>query len=301
MPKKDKDDVSKVQKEFKDFFRKLNRKQFNSDEEKEAFMKNMEGKSLSDFPEERTTIEKSQDMVYEAYELSEIKGRQLVKKALELDPNNADAFVYLGRKENDIPKAISLFTTAAELVEKKLGEELFKQYKGNFWGVFETRPYMEAKAGIADCLLGLGKTEEAIKIYQELMRLNQADNQGIRYILSTLYLENNKLRSFKELYRKLPKGASAAYNYNWALYHFKKNAYSEKAYKFLLKAYKQNVHVIDFLIGEKTIPKQLPSHIGFGDESEAIVYAANNWHIWRNTKDALQWIFDFRAERIQLN
>lgn len=301
MQKKGKDNQSEVQKEISNFFRKLKRKKFDSEEEMNAFMKNMQGKSLSSFPGERTLKEESQDMVYEAYELSDKKGRKLVEKALKLDPTNADAFVYLASKEKDISKAVSLYETATELVEKNLGKEEFERSKGNFWGVFETRPFMQAKAGIADCFLGMGKKEEAIKIYEEMIALNEADSQGIRYMLTTLYLEQDDFKGYKNLYKKLPKGCTAAYNYSRALYHFKKNGHTQKADKFLLKAYKQNIHVIDFLLGEKTTPEVLPNYIGFGDESEAAVYAACNWHIWEQTEDALEWVFNFRAERIQMN
>lgn len=55
----------------------------------------MKGKSLDDLPESTTDKDRSQDLVLEAYEQTVPKGKKLIKQALELDSDNADAYNYL--------------------------------------------------------------------------------------------------------------------------------------------------------------------------------------------------------------
>jgi len=52
---------------------------------------------------------------------------------------------------------------------------------------------MRARAALAQCLWSLGKHEEAIGHYRELLRLNPSDNQGMRYLLAASLLELGKI------------------------------------------------------------------------------------------------------------
>ena len=73
--------------------------------------------------------------------------------------------------------------------ERALGKQAFEEYAGHFWGILETRPYMRAREGLAQCLWEAGQREEAAEHYRELLRLNPDDNQGVRYSLATLLLD----------------------------------------------------------------------------------------------------------------
>jgi len=57
---------------------------------------------------------------------------------------------------------------------------VFAQDAGEFWLIFETRPYMRARAALATVLWRLGRREEAVAHQCELLRLNPRDNQGLR-------------------------------------------------------------------------------------------------------------------------
>jgi hypothetical protein len=45
-----------------------------------------------------------------------------------------------------------------------------------------------------------------------------------------------------------------------------------------------------YLTGQERIPNRLPDHVGFGDESEAVAYAADHLNHWRRTDGALDWL-----------
>ena len=265
------------------------------------FLKKFQGQSFNDLPERTDKKGRSQDLVYEAYEQSVTKGKKLVKQALELDPNNADAYNYLASIEKDIDKAILMFEKAIKAGEKTLGKRFFKEEKGYFWGMIETRPYMRAKAGLADCLYAKKEVDKAIEIYEEMLELNPNDNQGIRYLLSTLLLSKNDLTKFQQFIENSEEEDCAVWNYNYALFHFKKTGQTAKSNKELLKAYKSNEYVIDYMLGIKKMPDELPQYIGIGDENEAISYVNGAWSIWDKTPEALDWLYEFKLKRLKMN
>ena len=94
-------------------------------------------------------------------------------------------------------------TLAAE--EQKLREmpgdmflpaNVFETGVGRFWGLFETRPYMRARYGLADTLLHhfgsraprVAAVEAALAHMLDMLRLCRGDNMGIRDIVPSLYV-----------------------------------------------------------------------------------------------------------------
>ena len=274
---------------------------FETKEQLEEFMKSMQGRSLDDLPESTTDKGRSQDLVSEAYNESVQKGKKLIKQALELDPDNADAYNYLASVETNVDKSLALYKQAIEAGERALGEAFMKEEKGHFWGMIETRPYMRAKAGLADCLFAKNRLNAAIDIYKEMLELNPRDNQGVRYLLSTILLAKKDLSDYESFIKTHPDEDCALWHYNNALYHFKKLGKSTKSDKELLKAYKNNPHVVDYMLGLKEIPNEPPQYMGMGDENEAIAYIFDAIHTWGKTDGALVWMFEFVRERREKN
>jgi len=274
---------------------------FETTDEINNFLKNMQGQSLDDLPERTDKKGRSQDLVYEAYEQPVSKGKKLVKQALELDPNNADAFNYLASIEKNIDKAIEQYEKAIKAGEKTLGKKFFKEERGYFWGMLETRPYMRAKVGLADCLYAKNEVDKAIKIYEEMLELNPGDNQGIRYLLSTLLLGKKDMTKFEKFIKESEDEDCAVWNYNNALYSFKKSGQTTKSEKILLLAYQSNEFVIDYMLGNKEMAKEQAQYIGRGDENEAISYVNGAWPIWNKTDGAFDWIYNFIQKRLKMS
>ena len=300
MTKKDNNKM-KSEKVVADLFKELSKQNFESKSDLNEFMQNIMTSELSQKTSKKSISDKSQDLVYEAYESSVTKGKKLIKKALELDPNNTDAYNYLAETEKEIDKAIEFYEKAIKSAQKVLGKKAFIEDKGHFWGIFATRPFMRAKSGLADCFYAIGKVEKAIDIYKEMLELNPRDNQGIRFSLSTLHIELGNFKEFDDLNKLFGEDISAVSKFNKALCQFKKEGKNKKSDKLLLEAHKQNSYVIDYLLGNKKMPKNQPQYIGIGDENEAIAYVNGNWKIWDKTEDSLEWIYNFKKERINLN
>lgn len=218
-----------------------------------------------------------------------------------MDPNNADAYNYLATTEIDIDKSIEQYKKAIELGEKVLGKKFIDEERGRFGEMIETQPYMRAKTGLADCLYAKNEVDKAIEIYEELLELDADDNQGIRYYLSTLLLGIEDLTKFERFIDENQVEDCAVWNYNNALYSFKKLGQTTKNEKILLQAYKSNEFVIDYMLGNKEMPEDLPEYIEQGDENEAIAYANGARLIWNMTNGAFDWIKNFKQKVLKMD
>ncbi len=274
---------------------------FENVDQLNEFMKTMQGKSLDDLPESTTDKGRSQDLVLQAYDETPAKGKKLIKQALELDPDNADAYNYLASVETNVDKALALYRQAVEAGERALGEEFIQENKGHFWGLFETRPYMRAKSGVAGCLYAKNRVNATIEVYREMIELNPNDNQGVRYLLATILLSKKDLSDYESFVKKYEGEDSALWHYNNALYHFKKMGKSAKSDRELMKAYKFNPYVMEFMLGLKELPDEPPQYIGRGDENEAAAYIYDAIHTWGKTDGALNWMYEFLMERKNVN
>lgn len=136
-------------------------------------------------------LDEAQSLVYEAWNSDGSQRVRLARKALEICPDCADAYVILAEHDaRDKEQALALFRQGVEAGERALGPEVFRGSAGRFWEVMEARPYMRARLGLAECLWEQGGREEALGHLRELLRLNPADNQGVRKILARCEFES---------------------------------------------------------------------------------------------------------------
>ncbi len=236
--------------------------------------------------------QKAQDVMYEAWEESN-PGRRIIlaHEALSISPDCADAYVLLAEEEADtVGRALEYYRQGVEAGERALGEAYFEENTGHFWGLLETRPYMRARQGLANTLWELGREEEAITHYRDMLRLNPGDNQGIRYSLLNLLLRLSRDAAAQGLLQEYAEDAMAEWLYTRALLAFRAGGASEAAERALREAREMNPHVPAYLTGRKRIPGRLPAHIGWGDESEAAVYAFSYLSSWRQTPGAVDWL-----------
>lgn len=242
----------------------------------------------------RSAVDRAQEMMYDAWECEDpVERVRLALKALEVSPKCADAYVLLAEEASEtVEEAIEFYRKGVDAGERAIGKKNFGDYEGSFWGFIETRPYMRARAGLAQCLWTGGAREEAVAHYQEMLRLNPNDNQGIRYILAACLLDLGRDKEVASLVKQYRRDTSAAWLYTAALLAFRKGGDTEKARKALAEALEGNKHVPAYLVGKKKLPSELPDFIGRGDKDEAICYAADNMSAWKATPGALEWLAD---------
>jgi tetratricopeptide (TPR) repeat protein len=240
----------------------------------------------------RSAVDEAQQLIYDAWE-APTRQRTVApaKRALAISADCADAYNILAEETaTSLEEAIDFYRKGVEAGERALGKKAFKEDVGYFWGIFETRPYMRSRAGLAQSLWEAGQREEAVEHYRELLRLNPNDNQGIRDILMPRFIELGRDEDAESLYKQYEDDGMAVWMYSRALLDFRKHGDSETSCRSLEAALKENKHVPSYLLGRKKMPRTLPGYYGFGDDNEALIYAHGNKAAWKATPGALEWL-----------
>jgi tetratricopeptide (TPR) repeat protein len=239
-----------------------------------------------------SAVDEAQDVMYDAWEATTRKQRvALAKKAMGISADCADAYVLLAEETaRSLEEAIDLYRKGVEAGERALGKKLFKEEVGYFWGLLETRPYMRARLGLAQCMWEAGNREAAIEHYWDMLRLNPNDNQGIRDLLMPCLLELGRDKDAEKLFRQYKEDGMAVWMYSRTLLDFRKHGPSPIADKSLKAAMNENKHVPAYLLGRKKMPPNLPEYYGFGDENEAVLFARGNKTAWKATPGAMEWL-----------
>jgi len=237
-------------------------------------------------------IDAAQDIIYDAWDSGDKKRRiALAKKALEISPLCADAYVLLAQETaRDLDQAIELYRQGVEAGEKAIGKAAFRDDVGHFWGLLETRPYMRARQGLAQTLWDKGLQDEAATHYRDMLRLNPNDNQGIRYLLLDCLLILGRDDDAAKLIKRYKGDGSAAWRWSYALLAFRRNRDCPESRSALSQAIRDNPHVAALLLGDKKMPRQLPAYIGMGDKNEAVAYVHGAAAAWAATPGALAWL-----------
>jgi tetratricopeptide (TPR) repeat protein len=258
----------------------------------EAFLAPLSGERAG------SALQAAQDLMYQAWETKSRQARiALARRALATSPLCADAYVLLAEASaKSVEEAKEFYERGVQAGELALGPRTFKEDVGLFWGFLETRPYMRARAGLAQALWALGRRHEAIAHYRDLLRLNPGDNQGVRYVLAAALLEIGDDKGLQELLKAYDEDGSPYWTYTKALLAFRASGATKEARALLAEAIRSNQHVPAFLNGEKDLPKAAPGYITMGGEDEAAEYARDAGAAWRRTAGALEWLRQVAAE-----
>lgn len=237
-----------------------------------------------------TPLEKAQDLIYRAVEARGRRRTQLARKALNLSPDCADAYVTLAEQAASPEAACDLYAQGVAAGERALGPLTFEEDAGHFWGIVRTRPYMRARFGLAQCLKDLGQVDEAIGHYQALLRLNPNDNLGVRDVLLPALLAIGQDDEAGALLQQFGDDISAIWAYGRALWTFRREGDNRVARDRLRAAVRANRHVPKYLTGKAAWPGPLPESYGFGSDEEAAICAYDLGDAWRATPGAEEWL-----------
>ena len=198
---------------------------------------------------------------------------KLAKKAYEKSPECFDAILFQCDLEENGIKKMKLLGDGLETEKNRLTKEKYFDQKniGHFYGIFETRPYIRGLVVKAEYLLEEGKLRQAESICREVLRLNENDNKGARYllmaILATLEEENDMLK----LYKKYPEETLEMLFPLFALYY--KIGNDKKAKEYLNRVNKCNSNFVKLFNGSiRKNDKVTPGYYSRGDSSEIFMY-----------------------------
>ena len=273
-----------------DLERLLAEREFASVAEANAFLQQAVASRPVARREPGTPAEAAQELAYRAIEARGRKRVVLARRALDLWPDCADAYVVLAEAAVDPEEALDLYTLAVSAGERGLGPEVFREAAGRFWRVSRTRPYMRSRFGLGRQLWALGRREEAVAHYHELLRLNPKDNQGVRHVLLPALIRAGDDRGAEELLDRYEEKHFASWRYNRALLTFRRSGDGSVARRRLTASFDVNPYVPDLLLDPGLMPCEMPDHFSPGNEEEAIVYASESAAAWAATPGALDWL-----------
>jgi len=282
-----------IERTMHDLYKLLQKQDFAGEQELKAFLDNLMDTDPGDLhnrlgPKDKK--DQAQELMYDAMDTEDpYEQADLMHRALTLDPDCVDAIVLQASFTDDLDEAIEILSEAVATGEHSLGKTFFRENKGHFWGIFETRPYMRARAALADCLRQAGRLEEAIAHFGAMLELNPNDNQGIRDSLLGCYLLKGDLKGTRRLLKKYDGDWSAIFNWSRVLERYLSGDLNAAA-KSLQKAHKQNIYVASYLAGKKRLPERLPDYYSPGDKNEAIHCADTLAPAWKKHSQAQNWL-----------
>jgi tetratricopeptide (TPR) repeat protein len=236
----------------------------------------------------------AQECFYDAMEAPTAKDAlRLLSRALELDPGNTDAWLVMMSHTSPLSadEEIATLRNIVAGAEQRLGKQAFTDYAGHFWGYHETRPYMRARAALADALHRAGRVESAAAEVEAMLELNPGDNQGLRYRLLALYLALGRMDDARRLFARYPDEFDYHTVFAWSkvLERFL-SGMPEEALIALAVARKQNAFSIDYLLGRRRPPKNPPDSYASGSKEEAACFAGDLQLAWNAHPSAKKWL-----------
>ena len=226
-------------------------------------------------------IEYENTILDDAYELlekaenakSKKQAIKYAKEAYDMCPDCFDAILFQVNLEDNPLKRWKLLEEGLKFEKDRLEEEEYfkKDNIGHFYGIFETRPYIRGLYAKANYLILDGKIKQARAVCKEILKLNENDNTGARYLLMAIYAFLEEENDILKLYKKYPEENLEMLFPIFILYYKKGN--DKKAKEYLDQINKANPDFIKFFKGTMKENKNIPGGFySIGDSSEIIMY-----------------------------
>ena len=238
----------------------------------------------------RTPLEEAQGLFYRALEAKGRRRVELARKALEVSPDCADAYVLLAEETGDTMAARLLYEQAIAAAERAIGPERFAQEVGSFGGSLDTRPFLRALEGLADVRWALDERTESVAHLQEVLRLDTDDVLGVRYRLAARLLTVGDDDAVRHLMDRFPDDNTASWLYSRALMLFRRYGAGKRSSQALAQALDANPYVLGLFLGIQKLPRRVPDVIEAGEPSEAIEYVVESVFGWENSPGSMEWL-----------
>lgn len=195
------------------------------------------------------------------------------KEAYELCSDCFDAILFQFDLESDPIKKMKMLDEGLEYEKTRLEKEKFfqKDNIGRFYGIFETRPYIRGLYCKAHYYAIEGKMKRARDICKEILRLNEHDNLGARYLLMAIYACLEEEGDMLKLYKKYQEDSLEMLLPLYILYFKRDN--QKRAQMYLDKVSKANPNFVKYFKGTMKVNSDIiPGYYSIGDSSEIMMY-----------------------------
>jgi hypothetical protein len=246
----------------------------NIDEANEKLQEFIKMYNSGEIEYKNTPLDDAYEILEEAqHAKNEKEAIRLAKKAYEKSAECFDALLFQCDLEENGIKRMKLLNDGLEFEKNRLTKENYfdKENIGHFYGIFETRPYIRGLVTKIEYLLEEGKLRQACNICNEVLKLNNNDNLGARYLLMAIYGVLEEEKEMLKLYKKYPEENLEMLFPLFAIYY--KNGNDKKALEYLNRIDKCNSNFVKFFKGTiKESKKVNPGYYSRGDSSEIFMY-----------------------------
>lgn len=235
--------------------------------------------------EEEMQLEEYLDMAYDESN-GKVLRKRCFRKALELDPQNLDAQLCLLMLDfdgvNNAEKILERLEELEKKAEAEITENNYWEDKGEFYLVFETRPYMRLLRTKLEIYKVINKTQDVIALSERMLELNTNDNLGARYGLMSAYASIGDLENAQRLYKRYPE-SSTFFLFPLSYLYFCKGQ-EATTIKYLKKLRKENKYILDYYCDGLTSLEdvEIPDIYSPGDESEAVAVLNENLYAFED-------------------
>lgn len=226
----------------------------NEDDVEKHLLKYLEEKNIDpmEFLDDSFYDDDEDDEVYEYLEAAEDassakEALKFAKKALEIAPENWDAACMVAELSAKTPESLlekleKLIEQADAVMER---DGWFSERNiGDFWELYETRPYMRLRSAYFNALVSCDMLKKAIVQAEDMLRLCENDNLGVRYTLMHLYAHFEDEEKALALLKKYEE-ESSMFMLPLSMLYYKLGDY-KKAARYLRKLNQRNKDTLRF-------------------------------------------------------
>jgi tetratricopeptide (TPR) repeat protein len=229
------------------------------------------------------------------------QAEKYIKKALELEPDNMDAVsASLDLIEDDstweyYQKLSEAVKNGAKLMEKK--GFMDENSIGEYWGILETRPYMRLLNRYAEFMAEAGMMSLAAREYEEMIRLSENDNLGVRYSLMHVYAFLEQEEPALELHKRYDGYEETQMLLPLSVLYFKRGDF-DKAEDYLKRLCATNKDTKKFFraIKKDKLDQYVEEISGYGYQpftiQELIVELMENSFLFRMVPLYMEWAYE---------
>lgn len=248
---------------------------------------------MNNYEYKMTPLEEAYEILEQAYETpSKEKKITLAQKAYKKSNKCLEAILLLEELEENTIKSEELIDKHLKKEEERLRKEKYftEENIGEFYTIIATRPYIRTLYRKALRKLELGKTNRAIEILKEILKLNKNDNIGARYDLMAAYALTENANELIELIKKY-NGNNLISLFSLLVLYYKKDE-TKKAIETLKKINKNNEYFIKIYKGTFKINEKIESY-SIGSPSEVINLFQNYQYLLYNVPGIKDFIIEY--------
>jgi tetratricopeptide (TPR) repeat protein len=174
---------------------------------------------------------------------------RLARMALELDPDNIEAYVELAEASNDLEERRRMYAQGMEIGRRVLTDKQIRRPGRDEQVILRRASYLEAWAGLAVVLSQMGRYKEAVEQGMALLDADPKDETELCYILVPCLLLLGRDKQAEEVWNRFASDESPVWLFAGALVALRRKGQTEEAADRLREAIEDDDRLGEYLAG----------------------------------------------------